>query len=230
MPISPDSRPVVTVSYTQTLDGRLATRTGASKWIGGPDSLLAAHTLRARNDAIVVGVGTVCADNPRLTVRLVIGRDPLRVVVDSTLRTPLGSAVLAGEAADGTVFAVTERAPRERREAVSALGATVLALPSDAVGRVDLAALLCRLRSMGIGSALVEGGASIITSLFRARLVDQLAVCIAPKVIGTGIEAIGDLGVLRLDEAMSLAELSIRQCGLDLIVEGRVVYPESCDG
>jgi diaminohydroxyphosphoribosylaminopyrimidine deaminase/5-amino-6-(5-phosphoribosylamino)uracil reductase len=229
MPTPACRRPIVTVTYTQTLDGRLATRTGQSKWIGGPDSLAAAHTLRARHDSILVGVGTVRADNPRLTVRLVAGRDPIRVVVDSTLRTPLGSAVLAGQAASGTILAVTDRAPEERRDAACALGARVLVLPCDAIGRVDLAVLLTALRSMDIETTLVEGGASIITSLLGARLVDRLAVCVAPTILGAGIEAVGDLGLRNLDEALSVVDLSVRQCGRDLIIEGSVKYPEACD-
>src|SRR5215208_5575974 len=105
------SLPVVTLSYGQTLDGRLATSTGSSQWISAPESLRFSHELRVKHDAIMVGAGTVCKDDRSLTVRLVAGSDPLRVVVDSTLRTPLTSAVLMEEAAPGTVLAVTDRAP-----------------------------------------------------------------------------------------------------------------------
>ena len=120
------TRPTLTLSYAQTLDGRLATRNGSSQWIGSAASLTFAHTLRARHDAIMVGVGTVLRDNPRLTVRHVAGRDPLRVVVDSTLRTPLTAAVLADGAAHGTLFAVTERTSLQQVDHVRKLGATVL--------------------------------------------------------------------------------------------------------
>ena len=223
------ARPAVTVSYAQTLDGRLATRTGSSQWISGPESLRFAHQLRAGHDAILVGAGTVCRDNPRLTVRLAPGRDPLRVVVDSTLRIPLDAAVLAGGAASGTLLAVTERAAAERRAAARALGATVLPLPS-ADGRVDLHALLAALAARGIGSVMVEGGATLITALLRERLVDRLAVCIAPKVLGAGIEAIGDLGIAELDRALLLRDVSVTPYGADLVLDGRVTYPEPAEG
>jgi len=219
-------RPTVTVSYAQTLDGRLATASGSSRWISAPESLRFAHRLRAEHDAVAVGAGTACKDDPRLTVRLVSGDDPLRVVIDSSLRTPLSAAVLAGEAAKGTVFAVTERAPGERREEVLSLGARVLELPADAAGRVDLGALLSELHSMGVRSVMVEGGATLITALLCARLVDRLAVCIAPKILGRGIEAVGDLGICDLDDSLTLTGTSVTPYGVDLVIDSRVEYPE----
>jgi diaminohydroxyphosphoribosylaminopyrimidine deaminase / 5-amino-6-(5-phosphoribosylamino)uracil reductase len=222
-------RPSVTVSYAQTLDGRLATRSGSSQWISGPQSLTLAHELRAGHDAIVVGAGTVCRDDPRLTVRLVRGRDPLRVVVDSTLRIPPTAAVLAGGAAHGTLLAVTERAPAARREAAAVLGATVLRLPCDEARRVDLGALLAALAERGVRTAMVEGGATLITTLLRARLVDRLVVCIAPKILGAGIEAVGDLGISDLARALSLREMRATPCGADIILDGQVAYPDDAD-
>ena len=153
----PVPRPVVTLSYAQTLDGRLATSTGSSQWISAPESLRFSHELRAKHDAIMVGVGTVCKDDPRLTVRLAAGRNPLRVVVDSALRTPLTAAVLTKGAAPGTVLAVSDRAPAAECDKVRALGAIVLCLPTDAGGGVDLFALLAALHRRGVGSVLVEG-------------------------------------------------------------------------
>jgi riboflavin-specific deaminase-like protein len=217
--------PVVTVSYAQTLDGRLATSTGSSQWISAPESLHFSHELRATHDAILVGVGTVYKDDPRLTVRLAPGRDPLRVVVDSTLRTPLAAAVLAKGAAPGTVLAVTDRAPAARRNEVRALGATVLCLPTDAAGRVDLVALLAALHQRGVGSLLVEGGAGMITALLRARLVDRLVVCVAPKILGAGIEAVGDLGIRELTRALLMTDKSVTRYGVDLVLDSRIEYP-----
>jgi diaminohydroxyphosphoribosylaminopyrimidine deaminase/5-amino-6-(5-phosphoribosylamino)uracil reductase len=221
------TRPSVTVSYAQTLDGRVATATGESRWISCPDSLRFAHEIRAAHDAVLVGAGTVCHDDPRLTVRHVPGTSPLRVVIDSTLRTPPEAAVLANGAASGTLFAVTDRAPAEHRERVLSLGATVLDLPSDLDGRVDLAALLAQLLASGIASMMVEGGATLITSFFKAGLVDRLAVCVAPKILGDGIEAIGDLGIRHLSRSLTLVDATVEPYGVDLILSGRIEYPDS---
>ncbi len=222
---SPTARSVVTLSYAQTLDGRLATSTGSSQWISAPESLRFSHELRAKHDAIMVGVGTVCKDDPRLTVRLAAGRDPLRVVVDSILRTPLAAAVLTEGAAPGTVLAVTDRAPAAKRDEVRALGATVLCLPTNAAGRVDLVALLAALHQRGVGSVLVEGGAGMITALLRARLVDRLVVCVAPKILGAGVEAVGDLGIRELGRALLMTDTSVTWCGVDLVLDSRIEYP-----
>ena len=221
------ARPSVTVTYAQTLDGRVATATGESKWISCPDSLRFAHEMRAGHDAVVVGAGTVCKDDPRLTVRHVPGADPLRVVVDSTLRTPPQAAVLAGDAASGTVLATTDLAPERRRERALSSGATVVGLPADAEGRVDLGALMEELGALGVGSVMVEGGATLITSFFKAGLVDRLAVCVAPKILGNGIQAVGDLGIRDLSRSLALADASVEPYGVDLVLSGRVVYPDA---
>jgi diaminohydroxyphosphoribosylaminopyrimidine deaminase / 5-amino-6-(5-phosphoribosylamino)uracil reductase len=221
-----NTRPTVTVSYAQTLDGRLATAGGSSQWISSSESLHFAHTLRAKHEAIMVGAGTACRDNPRLTVRLVPGKNPLRVVVDSTLRTPLTAAVLANGAAAGTVVAVTERASADRCAEASQLGATVLRLPAEAEGRVDLKALLSELYAWRVRSVLVEGGAALITSLLCDRLVDRLAVCVAPKILGSGIEAVGDLGICELNDSLALVDTSIIPYGVDIVFDSRIEYPD----
>ena len=222
-------RPTVTVSYAQTLDGRLATLDGGSQWISASGSLCFSHELRAGHDAVMVGAGTVARDDPRLTVRLAPGESPLRVVVDSSLRTPMDAAVLAGGAAAGTILAVNRRAPEGRCREAESLGATVLRLPSEPGGGVDLSALLAGLEGLGVGSVMVEGGAALITSLLRGRLVDRLAVCIAPKILGSGIEAVGDLGIRDLAGSIALADAAFTPRGGDLFLDARIEYPTNRD-
>ncbi|HLF85126.1 MAG TPA: dihydrofolate reductase family protein [Blastocatellia bacterium] len=215
--------PFVTVKYAQSLDGRIATSTGDSRWISGPSALRLGHKLRREHDAIIVGIGTVLADDPQLTVRLMKGRDPLRVVVDSELRTPLKARVLAGGAAPGTLIAAVETVDQHRVSEIQKLGADILRLPAAPNGSgVDIARLLEELGRRGIESVLVEGGKGIITSLLAARAVDRLIVVIAPKIIGRGTAAIGDLGITRLSEAITFSSIKIRRLGEDVIFDGRL--------
>jgi riboflavin-specific deaminase-like protein len=221
------ARPAVTVKFAQTLDGRLATSIGESKWISSEQSLKFAHKLRSEHDAILVGVGTVLADDPQLNVRLVQGRDPVRIVVDSRLRIPTRARLLSDGAGRGTLIATTERAAAGRVRKLQTLGAEVLRLPArqtSAKGKagVDMAALLVELGRRGIKSVLVEGGAEVITSLLRAKLVDRLIVVIAPKIIGRGKESIGDLGITRMRDAMKFLNVKVRRIGADLVFDARL--------
>lgn len=222
-------RPLVTVHYAQTLDGRLATRTGDSQWISGEPSLVYAHGLRASHAAIMVGVGTVLADDPQLTARLVDGPSPLRVVVDSTLRTPL-SARLIMDRAVPTILAATERADGARRRAATSAGVEVLIFPQTSDGRVELGALLDELGSRGLESVLVEGGAGLITSMLREQRVRRLVVSIAPLVLGAGIEAVGDLDVMRLRDALKFRRASFTQLGPDVLFDGELEPSIEADG
>jgi 5-amino-6-(5-phosphoribosylamino)uracil reductase/diaminohydroxyphosphoribosylaminopyrimidine deaminase/5-amino-6-(5-phosphoribosylamino)uracil reductase len=210
----------VTVHYAQTLDGRIATRSGQSQWLGCEESLKLAHSLRATHDAVVVGVGTVLSDDPRLTVRHVGGRSPRRVVVDSTLRIPLSCHVLTDSGARTTV-ATTERATRERVAMVTALAADVMVLP-ESDGGVDLHGLLANLYTEGVRSVLIEGGGRLITSMLQRRLVDRFVVCIAPKVMGSGIDAVGDLAVEQLADTLTFRDASFTVLGTDVIFDGAV--------
>ncbi|MEX2046989.1 MAG: GTP cyclohydrolase II [Chloroflexota bacterium] len=213
------ARPAVTVHYAQTIDGRIAARTGDAQWISGESSLRLAHQLRASHDAIMVGIGTVLADDPRLTVRLAPGRSPIRVIVDSGLRVPITSNVFTDRSAR-TIVATTPAAPQERARAIHAAGGEVLRAHADESGAVDLADLVRRLRGIGVGSLLIEGGRGIITSALRQRIVDRLTVCIAPKVIGEGIAAVGDLHIDHLREALTFSRARFVTCGEDLIFYG----------
>jgi 3,4-dihydroxy 2-butanone 4-phosphate synthase/GTP cyclohydrolase II len=218
---SDGARPQVTVHYAQTLDGRLATRTGDSQWISGQPSLVLAHGLRASHAAVLVGAGTVAADDPRLTPRLVEGPAPVRIVVDSTLRVSPTAHVVTDGAAP-TILATTERAPLARRDELGTGDVEVLVLPATPDGRVDLGALLDELGARGMASVLVEGGAGVITAMLREHRVRRLIVSIAPMVLGTGIEAIGDLDIMRLRDAIAFRRASFSQLGPDVIFDGEL--------
>jgi 3,4-dihydroxy 2-butanone 4-phosphate synthase/GTP cyclohydrolase II len=214
-------RPPVTIHYAQTLDGRLATRTGDSQWISAEPSTMFAHRLRASHAAVMVGAGTVIADDPRLTTRLVEGPSPTRIVVDSTLRLS-PSARLVSDGAGPTLLATTDRSAPERRRIFTTPGVDVLVLPATSDGRVDLGALLDELGRRGLDSLLVEGGAGLITALLREHRVRRLVVSIAPMIMGAGIEAVGDLDIVRLRDAVAFRRASFSQVGPDVIFDGEL--------
>lgn len=222
--------PFVTVKFAQTLDGRIATATGDSQWISGPLSLKLAHKLRREHDAIMVGIGTVLKDDPQLTVRLVNGRDPLRVILDSSLRLPVNARVLANEAARHTLVITTSAADPDRAAELERLGAEVLKLePAADRGGVDVRKVLQNLGGRGISSVLVEGGAATVTSLLAARLVDRLVIAVAPKIIGRGTEAIGELGIEDLKDALTFSSFKTRRLGPDIIIDARLEWKRRID-
>lgn len=218
IPAHPE-RPFVVVKYAQSLDGRIATSTGDSKWISGEEERAVSHALRARCDVILVGVGTVLADDPQLTVRMVPGASPIRVVLDSTMRVPFDAKVLDDEAA--TLVITTERSSRDKRELVESRGAGVRVAPRCGEG-VEIRAALKILRDMGVGSVLVEGGAKVITSFLKQGLVDRVIVSIAPKLLGSGTEGVGDLGTRSVTDGLTLTDRSVHVVGGDILVAGSV--------
>ncbi len=181
--------PKVTVKFARTLDGYIATKTGDSKWISSPESRRFAHKLRSQHDALLVGVNTVLKDDPLLDVRLVKGKNPLKIIVDSKLRTPLTAKVLKREPRR-TIFAATKRANPSKIKQVEELGARVLVIAEDRKGRLDLKKLLLNLGELKIKSVLVEGGAEIISSFINQSLVNRVVIIIAPKIIGQGLLAL----------------------------------------
>jgi GTP cyclohydrolase II len=185
-------RPFITLSYAQSVDGCIAASSGKPLALSGSQSLTLTHKLRAAHDAILLGIGTVLADNPRLTVRLVEGKDPQPVVVDSKLRLPVNSNLLQNRFAP-LLIATSEAADIERQKILEAAGARVLRLPANAKGQIDLRALLERLGNLGINRLMVEGGAGVITSFLSERLVDHLVLTVAPVVVG-GLPAVSRSG------------------------------------
>ncbi len=195
------SRPYVVLKYAQTVDGRIATSTGDSRWISGEGERRMSHALRAACDAILVGVGTVRQDDPQLTVRMVPGASPARVVLDSTLRTPPTAKILRPDAP--TTVLTTGRSHPGRREALRLRHINVQVLPPGPDG-VDLQAALATIRRSGVESLLVEGGARVITSMLSGAVVDRLIVSVASVIIGQGTEAVGALGTGTIKDGIVL--------------------------
>lgn len=215
--------PFVTVKYAQTLDGRIATATGQSQWISSPASLKFAHQLRAEHDAILVGIGTVLKDNPTLTVRMVRGRNPLRIVVDNCLAVTTEFNVMQDLSGMPTLIATTKSASDPAFRALAKAGAELVRVRSDKNNHVSLQQLLQLLAARNISSVLIEGGSQIITSALKDNLVNRLVTVIAPKILGKGIEAVGDLNIRDLKEAKKLTVKSVARKGTDVIMDCRLM-------
>lgn len=225
--------PFVIAKWAMSLDGKIATVAGESRWISGEASRELVHDLRDRVDAVIVGVQTVIADDPALTVRLseprrsplvrrcADGTGPLRVVIDSRARVPLSSRLLGPDLARGTVVMVTEAAPPERQDAIRTTGALVVVLPSWRE-RVDLRAAVEWLGRRGALSVLVEGGGELLASLLAADLVDEVHVFVASKVLGGPAPTpVRGTGVTALADAWQFQFTEVRPVGDDVLLVGR---------
>ena len=218
--------PWVTLKFAQTLDGKIAAADGSSRWISSPESLKLAHRLRAGHDAILAGVNNIIADNPELTTRLVKGRSPVRIILDSKLRIPLDAKVLANQDIAKTIVATTPAAPEEKREALKQMDIEVLVTAADYQWKVDVRRLLKTLGGRDISSVLVEGGSQVYTSFLREGLVDKIVAIIAPKILGSGLDTIRDLGITDVNKALKLKFTKVYRSGEDTIIEARVVEGE----
>jgi diaminohydroxyphosphoribosylaminopyrimidine deaminase/5-amino-6-(5-phosphoribosylamino)uracil reductase len=218
-------RPFVVAKSAMTLDGWSATSTGHSHWVTNEASREFVHRLRDRLDGVMVGVGTVVADNPSLTTRLKRGRgkDPVRIIVDTHLRTPEEAKVLNSESSSKTIMAVGPDVPEERVRRFEGKGVSTLRCPTKE-GRIDLEALLDLLGGMEMTSVLVEGGAGIMGSMIRDRLIDKFYIFKAPKVLGgqDGMPMASGSGPRRMDDALRLKDIKVRRFGDDVLIEGYV--------
>jgi 3,4-dihydroxy 2-butanone 4-phosphate synthase/GTP cyclohydrolase II len=208
-------RPHVVLKYAQTIDGRIATRTGDARWISGEPERRVAHAMRAGCDAVLVGARTLLQDDPQLTVRMVPGASPLRVVLDSTLRIPLTAKVLSDDAA--TLILCRPDADPARRRALASTGAMVREVPGGPEG-LRVADVLRVLRGLRVASLLVEGGGRVITSMLQARAVDRVVVSMSPTIIGAGVDAVGPLGISRVSEGIRLVNRSVYLAGDDVLL------------
>ena len=214
--------PYVTLKAGITIDGAVATASGESQWITGTESRLAVQQLRNTHDAIMVGIGTVLADNPRLTTRLAQGggKNSLRIVVDSTLRTPSTAAILTE--AGKTLILTTVAASAADEERLRSENVEILRVAGSA-GAVDLPAAMRQLGARGIQSILLEGGGRLHHSALHAGIVDRLCVFIAPLLLGgSGIPLFCGHGVAELKDAFRLQQLSVERYGDDLLLDGEL--------
>jgi diaminohydroxyphosphoribosylaminopyrimidine deaminase/5-amino-6-(5-phosphoribosylamino)uracil reductase len=220
-------RPFVTLKAGMTLDGKIATASGESRWITGEAARRDAHRLRASVDAVLVGIGTVLRDDPTLTARIsdrplrLASRQPIRIVVDSRLRIPLKARVLSRVHEAHTLIAATKMASARKIQLLRRQGVDVLVI-RDKSGQVSLADLCRQLGRLRITSLLVEGGGTLNASLIRSNLVDRVVLYVAPLLLG-GHDAKGVIGGAspkHLGESLLLEDVSIRRAGRDMVIEG----------
>lgn len=221
--------PYVVMKTAMTLDGKIASCTGDSRWVSNADSRRRVHELRNELSAIMIGVGTVIADDPILTTRLEgeASRNPIRIVLDTNARIPLEAKILNSADEAKTILVVTENAASEKLKEVEALGNVVLKVKLSN-GRVDLKDLMLKLGEEGIDGILLEGGAMLNFAALQAGVVDEVMSFIAPKLIG-GQDAktpVGGVGIEKMKDAIELSDLRINQIGNDLMLVGKIIKNE----
>jgi diaminohydroxyphosphoribosylaminopyrimidine deaminase / 5-amino-6-(5-phosphoribosylamino)uracil reductase len=214
-------RPCVTLKLALTLDGRIAARDGDARWITGTAARRMGHELRGVSDAVLVGAGTVRADDPRLNCRIPGGHDPVRVVVSGRrLDLPRRARVLA-PGGPPTIVVAPVTAPSRRVTALRGAGVEVLLLPAR-TGRMSFARIMAALGARGFTSVLVEGGGTVAAEALRAGVVDRAVLFVAPALLGgDGVPAVGPLGIRRVTDAIRLTRTTVRRIGDDLVVQGR---------
>ncbi|MBN1537102.1 MAG: RibD family protein [Anaerolineales bacterium] len=215
--------PLVTLSYAQSLDGSITAKRGKPLALSGPESTRITHQLRALHDAILVGIGTILADDPQLTVRLVEGKNPRPVILDSALRIPLGARLLQRRENIPWVAAI-DSADVGRQKQLEKMGVRVLRFPQNEEGNVSIHLLLERLAKEGINRLMVEGGARVIGAFLAAGLVDRAVITIAPCFVG-GLPAVelGNSFSMTEFPLCRLREMRSEMAGHDLVIWGKVI-------
>jgi diaminohydroxyphosphoribosylaminopyrimidine deaminase / 5-amino-6-(5-phosphoribosylamino)uracil reductase len=212
--------PFVTLKVAQSLDGRIALMNGRSKYITSTESLRKVHELRAEYDAVLVGAGTIKADNPSLTVRLAEGESPVRIVLDGKLSSPIGSKLFHDRKSRVILFHSVSRGTGSKNKltALAKLGVELHALKVDGRGNIPLKAVLKRIAAMGIASVLVEGGASVFSQFIRSGMADKLQLFVAPTIIGKGNGFSNGFEIRNLNGAVRLREIETSRLGQDTLV------------
>jgi diaminohydroxyphosphoribosylaminopyrimidine deaminase/5-amino-6-(5-phosphoribosylamino)uracil reductase len=205
--------PFVSLKAAITLDGKIADVNRGSKWITNEKSRKFVHRLRSQVDAVMVGIGTVLADDPKLNVRAVRGKNPKRIILDSSLRLP-GNAKVLG---DGCIIARTDSEKQDDA------GANIWPIKRDRDGRPDILEVLKYAGRNGIQSILIEGGKTVFTEALARGIVDRVYFFIAPKLLGTGVPVVGDLGITSIERALSLTSVKIKRFDDDILVTGELV-------
>ncbi|MBR1646804.1 MAG: bifunctional diaminohydroxyphosphoribosylaminopyrimidine deaminase/5-amino-6-(5-phosphoribosylamino)uracil reductase RibD [Selenomonadaceae bacterium] len=213
--------PFVTLKFACSLDGKISTVGGESQWISCEESRKFSHGLRDINDGILVGIGTVLADNPSLTTRLVDGKNPVRIIVDSNARIPFDAKVVTDKSAR-TILATTSNASSEKISALKNHGVEIITAGNGQ--RVDLKILMRELAAREITSVLVEGGGTIHFAMLEAQLVDKIFAFVAPKIIGgtNALTAVEGTGFAKLSDAVNLENFSAQLIGADFLLSGYV--------
>ena len=224
--------PFIILKAAITIDGRIATRSGDSRWITGEAAREKGHEIRNVVDAILVGVNTVLKDNPRLTTRLPgrASKDPVRIILDTHLRTPLDARVIQTDSAAPTLIVAGGNVSKERIRAYQERNVTVL-VAKKGVHRIGLKEIMEELGRMDIISLLIEGGAEIHASALKAKIVDRVIFFVAPKIVGGGDSkaCIASLGINRMADAIPLAALRTEKVGEDIMIQGDVREPDGLD-
>jgi diaminohydroxyphosphoribosylaminopyrimidine deaminase/5-amino-6-(5-phosphoribosylamino)uracil reductase len=214
-------RPFFTAKWAMTLDGKIATRTGDSRWVSGEAARKLVHRLRSQVDAVMVGIGTVLSDDPLLTARLAGRREPVRIIVDSRGRLPLSSRLVRSTDVSPVMVATTDKASGRRVKALERAGCQVLVLKAKE-GRVDLLQLAGILGDRQITNVLIEGGSRLLGSALDLDLIDKVIVFVAAKLVGgkQAPSAIAGKGLAKMREATSLYQLTRRRVGEDMVITG----------
>jgi len=212
------SRPFITISYAQSIDGSIASRNHEPLELSGPQSWTLTHQVRSVCDAILIGIGTVLADDPQLSVRRIDGKNPQPIILDTHLRTPLNAKCVQRD--DVSTWLINGKTDSiANRRALEKFGARPLTCATGPDGKIDLGALMDLLAAMKINSVMVEGGARVITSFLNARLVDQFVITIAPKLVG-GLSVLNSRG-LEIAQSLECDQVHYQHLGNDIIVWAR---------